>query len=402
MFPFDIVSLLLLLPHTTHSDRHTCSTTAQCQNRTITCAPDEPCYVDCTGNWACRDSTVLCPANRACHIQCLYNQSAYHVSRDYTSYLVCFNMTIAATQSSLLTVNASFGDRKENEYIRTPHVLSGVRWPRTMDYSTIYCPDSHVLGLDPHQCHIHCDGDSLMRLVNINAVQGSLDLQISSTSYDQPWCLRGVRLNCRHDYSSSCLMNTAPPWGCQDYLNQAPRTVCEFHTAAPTETASIGPTLSSSPTQSMYPTAASDGSPYPTESPPVITVPPVTEEPFKKDENPTRNGLSEPIFVLIILVPLLLCACCCIGFGWFMMRGSDVEEGKHCVIDGEYDEEDVEANGTIMNTDPPPEYVEDDESSELSDINSSSERNGGVRRQMLDNTQTLSTEDSSDSDGYTQ
>jgi hypothetical protein len=48
-----------------------CGSSSSCENTTINCPPDAPCYVECSGLSGCKNATVVCPTdNYVCEVTC--------------------------------------------------------------------------------------------------------------------------------------------------------------------------------------------------------------------------------------------------------------------------------------------------------------------------------------------
>ena len=275
-------------------DIHICDEQGICEGITIQCLPNEQCIVECTRNWACVNTIIQCPANYECNIKCGYNGDISTVTQN--GQRICQHMIINATQSSSLIVNATMGD-----------IYNIFPFPRTSENTKIYCPhnnnnNNNNDGNKP--CHIYCDGDDLMRYLQIYTIGGLNDVLIQTIHYQRDWCIRNADLHCIKGFNNfSCALSNYSPYQCADKPNIPNDQTCEQISIKPTISPSNSPTnqLKISLEPSISPSSI-----IPSENDAIIAT--KTSENAKEERTGGKtDNLTQSELIIIIIVCIMIC-----------------------------------------------------------------------------------------------
>ena len=244
-------------------------------------------------------------------------------------------------------------------------IHSLLKYPRTMEDSKVYCPhnnrfDASSFSFDTGNlsvfntetdsvfpCQIYCDGDDLMRNMEIYAVEGMNDLFIETQNYTKPWCLRSAELHCGMEYDLFCTLSNRAPFECADKSSNS--QLCESYTvptALPTtKTPTVEPTVSPTTTLSMIPTED------PTMENEIIMTTDY-EDGFLSTTDVTESETPSPDDSAILIseemafgILLFVLFCTVIMVWWFLS-----EDGKDLDIDDESDSEDGMLTGIVNTT----------------------------------------------------
>lgn len=218
---------------------------------------------------------LQCPAGQSCEVHCTSSET-----KDKT----CFQMSVFARDSSSLLVNASTGQLSTTQ---TKMMYNGI----------IYCPSNGpTTPSDDPPCHIHCDGDDLMRYTKIYAVEGFKDMYFNAMHYDELWCYRAGSMYCTENYGSYCPMSNDDdehPFDCQrrNGVDRTCSNVTLSHSPTVSPIPSLPPTNAPTISPTNHPTLSPTKSPtlFPTVDP---TAPPTTT-PTKQ---PTMAPTLDPTF----------------------------------------------------------------------------------------------------------
>eukprot|EP00486_Rosalina_sp_Unknown_P013405 CAMPEP_0201579780 /NCGR_PEP_ID=MMETSP0190_2-20130828/27609_1 /ASSEMBLY_ACC=CAM_ASM_000263 /TAXON_ID=37353 /ORGANISM="Rosalina sp." /LENGTH=224 /DNA_ID=CAMNT_0048014707 /DNA_START=143 /DNA_END=814 /DNA_ORIENTATION=+ len=195
-----------------------------------------------------------------------------------------------------------------------------------MESSKIYCPHNGVNSdNEDGPCQIYCDGDDLMRYLEIYAIEGMNDITITTKHYQREWCMRNADLYCMNGFIKQCALQNYAPYQCSDKPNIPNDQFCETYslTSPPTtkhpsliptqetRSPSINPTIS---------TTISDG------------------DPIVKITGVGGDGdgvkLTESELIIIIVVCIMICVIIVIFVGAYVIKkkrndGDTSSRGKH-------------------------------------------------------------------------
>lgn len=215
-----IVSLCLIFQHfkSLLSNTIICDGTDNqiCPLAEINCIENEDCIIICSSENGCLFKRIQCPTNHDCELHCI-NPNSQHQ---------CLGISIDATNSSSLLINASMGNVPD---------------PQTMDEAEIYCPINTEI-TNKTTCNIHCNGNDLMRRIEIYALHGFDDISIQSIGY-QLSCHAGINVYCGDEFTSNCIMSNDYPYQCSNKSTDTSCNPTKIETNSPSIYPSVIPTM---------------------------------------------------------------------------------------------------------------------------------------------------------------